>query len=578
MKSKEYNENKNRVAIYTRVSTLHQIDKDSLPMQRQDLINYTKLILGTEDYVVFEDAGYSGGNTSRPGLIEMFKQIRAGAFTHVLVWKIDRISRNLIDFATMYEELKKLKVTFVSRAEQFDTSTAMGEAMLKIILVFAELERNMTSERVTATMISRAESGKWNGGRVPYGFTRETSGNDDGERHEDKFIIDPVEGKVALLIHNKYEEMQSLLRLSRWLNECGYRTRAGNPWSPVALYKILSSIFYCGDYMYNVTKGGDKPAPKPKDEVVIVKDHHVALVSREQKERIVALLKKNNRSKRVANNDTKNTHIFGGLVYCGVCGSRMWSSTSNQDRKWVYSKYGCPERRKSKKCYGKSTSDITIGEFVFNYILNMLNAQKNFKDISSPEELQKHLLLGDTFSYIKSIEPDGLNDLYNVLSSGVVQEIYSASINMPKKEKVDSVLSNLKQEKQIKERALRRLVDLYLYSEESLPEQEFIVRKEALTNEIEDINEQIGFLNSDGWQQTMSDEDFIKSASEFIITQKLTDRVYISYKRLATSVDPKVLKDFVNSIIDSITVEKTYVKQIVFKNGLAHTFIYNDKI
>ena len=134
-----------RAAIYVRVSTLQQADKDSIPMQRQDLIAYAKLMLNTDDYVIFEDAGYSGKNTDRPQYQEMMSQIRNGAFTHLLVWKIDRISRNLLDFASMYAELKNLGVVFVSRNEQFDTGTAMGEAMLKIILVFAELERNMTS-------------------------------------------------------------------------------------------------------------------------------------------------------------------------------------------------------------------------------------------------------------------------------------------------------------------------------------------------------------------------------------------------------------------------------------------------
>ena len=159
-----------RAAIYVRVSTLQQADKDSLPMQRQDLIAYAKLMLNTDDYAIFEDAGYSGKNTDRPKYQEMMSQIRNGAFTHLLVWKIDRISRNLLDFASMYAELKDLGVVFVSRNEQFDTGTAMGEAMLKIILVFAELERNMTSERVSATMISRASNGLWNGGAVPYGY------------------------------------------------------------------------------------------------------------------------------------------------------------------------------------------------------------------------------------------------------------------------------------------------------------------------------------------------------------------------------------------------------------------------
>jgi DNA invertase Pin-like site-specific DNA recombinase len=139
-----------KAALYVRVSTNYQIDRDSLPMQRQELITYAQLMFGINDYVVFEDAGYSGKNTDRPEFQNMMRRIRAGEFTHLLCWKIDRISRNLLDFASMYQELKDLGVTFVSKNEQFDTSTAIGEAMLKIILVFAELERNMTSERVTA--------------------------------------------------------------------------------------------------------------------------------------------------------------------------------------------------------------------------------------------------------------------------------------------------------------------------------------------------------------------------------------------------------------------------------------------
>mgnify|MGYP000798481346 FL=1 len=130
MQYKESNiKRNNRVAIYVRVSTVYQADKDSLPMQKQELISYAKLMLGTDDVVIFEDAGYSGKNTIRPKFQEMMEKIRVGAFTHLLVWKIDRISRNLLDFAAMYNELKKLGVTFVSKNEQFDTSTAMGEAL-----------------------------------------------------------------------------------------------------------------------------------------------------------------------------------------------------------------------------------------------------------------------------------------------------------------------------------------------------------------------------------------------------------------------------------------------------------------
>lgn len=132
-----------KAALYIRVSTHYQIDKDSLPFQRRELINYSKYVLGIDDLEVFEDAGYSGKNTDRPKFQEMMSRIRDGEFTRLLVWKIDRISRNLLDFCDMYEEFKKYNITFISKNEQFDTSTAMSEAMLKIILVFAELEKNL---------------------------------------------------------------------------------------------------------------------------------------------------------------------------------------------------------------------------------------------------------------------------------------------------------------------------------------------------------------------------------------------------------------------------------------------------
>ena len=105
---------KNRVAIYVRVSTLYQADKDSLPMQKQDLISYAKLMLNTDDFVIFEDAGYSGKNTDRPKFQEMMFQVRTGAFTHLLVWKIDRISRNLLDFSLLCIRSLKTLVLFSS--------------------------------------------------------------------------------------------------------------------------------------------------------------------------------------------------------------------------------------------------------------------------------------------------------------------------------------------------------------------------------------------------------------------------------------------------------------------------------
>lgn len=560
-----------RVAIYIRVSTLQQVDKDSLPMQRKDLIAYSKLILNTDDYVIFEDAGYSGKNTIRPRYQDMMDQIRTGAFTHLLVWKIDRISRNLLDFAQMYQELKELNVTFVSKNEQFNTSTAMGEAMLKIILVFAELERNMTSERVTATMISRANTGKWNGGRVPYGYKY--------DQEEEDFLIIASESNVVKLIHDKYEELQSLVYLARYMNEHGYRTRSGNEWSPPSLAIILKSWWYCGCYEYNKRKAGNRQKLKDESEWIMIEDHHIAIISYEQKERVLAILKGNKRYATDHNLYVKgiHVHVFGGLCWCRNCGKKMTSTSSNKNRSWQYSKYLCSTRRRSlTKCRGRSTSDPVLGEFIFNYILNMLNAQKGFDSIHSPADLQDALLTGDAFSDIKSIDQEELNDLYNILSSSVVGNIYGRSFNVNKAKKNDEVQSSLtilKAEKKKLDRALDRLTNLYLYDDMAISEKDYMTKKTEIETKIAEIDEKIGIVNKNSVDNSITDEEFVDKASTFIITQKLTNRNYISYKRLATSVDPKILYMFTHDVIDYIDIYNGKVQRIVFRNGLSQTFI-----
>jgi site-specific recombinases, DNA invertase pin homologs len=555
----------NKVAIYIRVSTTHQIDRDSIPMQKSDLIAYTKLMLNTEDYVIFEDAGYSGKNTDRPNFQKMMSQIRSGAFTHLLVWKIDRISRNLLDFSSMYKELKELGVVFVSKNEQFDTSTAMGEAMLKIILVFAELERNITSERVTATMISRASNGQWNGGRVPFGY--------DYDYDSKTFSVNEQESVIVKLIHDKYEEMQSLVQEARYLNEHDFRTREGNEWSPVTLLIILRNIFYCGDYQYNTLKEGNRQKVKDESEWVIVESHHDAIISREQKQRIIGLLESNKRLSR-RNKSTKYNHVFAGLLFCSGCGKAMGGSPATPRKGWSYSKYSCYSTRKNALLNCKSTSDAILGEFVFNYILNILNAKKASSSFNSYLDLEKMLLSGISFSNISGIKKEGLTELYNMMQE---TDKNTDIFGKPKKSsgsKNISELSKLRTEKKKTEIALDRLTNLFLFSDKALSEKEYLIQKEKLIGTLDDINEKIGIINSNEWHQTISDTEFIKRASEFVLAKKLADRKYISYKSLALSIDAAVLKAFLARIIDSITVGSGRVEKIVFKNGIVQEFIY----
>lgn len=559
-----------KVAIYLRVSTTYQVDRDSLPMQKQDLIAYCSLILGTDNYEIFEDAGYSGKNTARPAFQEMMNRIRKGEFTHLLVWKIDRISRNLLDFAEMYEELQNLRVTFVSKNEQFDTSTAIGEAMLKIILVFAELERNMTSERVTATMISRANNGLWNGGRIPFGYNYDPNTK--------QFSINEEEAAICRIIKDDYLANKSLINTTKLLNASGYHTRSGAEWNPVSIWKIISSPFHAGIYRYNRYKGTDHRSINPKEEWILIPDHHPAIFTQEEHEKMLSILDTNSRQRNMIGKQRrpKHIHLFSDISYCGKCGCKM---TSTPGRKYSdgyrTSIYTCPQKRKKQDCDNPAVTDIIIGEFAINYILNMLHAKHTFSSLNSPEELQKVLLKGSNFSEIEYIAQDGLNEFFNLLSCYASDNSYTFTAKKRRKKKapVSPEIQALRKEKEKQERALHRLQDLYLYAPAPMSQKDFIQHKTQITNKIEEINGQLGMTSKDV-NTTISDEEFIQMASHLLIQRELQDKQYIYFRNFAVNIAPEILKSYIDTIFDTIYLKDGKITSITFKNGLTHKFIY----
>lgn len=564
-----------KVAIYIRVSTHWQVDKDSLPVQRKDLIAYCKLILNTDNYVIFEDAGYSAKNTDRPDFQRMMSRIRTGEFTHILVWKIDRISRNILDFATMYQEFNEMGVTFISKNEQFDTSTAIGEAMLKIILVFAELERKMTSERVTATMLSRATDGKWNGGKIPYGYSyiKESS----------EFVINEDESSVVKLMYELYDQHHSLLAVSKELNARGYRSRNGTEWSPVTVGNILRNPFYIGTMRYNYRDESRATfTTKPEEDWIMFNGHHPQIVTHDQWNRVVSTMKSQRRGQpgHGKSYNRGNVHIFAGLITCGYCGSLM-RATQDKPRKDGFrpSIYNCSRKRVSNDCPNKYISDLTVGPFVLNYIANIIRARKSFGVSTSIETLQKKLLRGDVFKDVIGINRTGLEELYQHFRGVQDQDknfmgAPGASSASDEQER-DILLS----EKRRKERALNRLKTLYLYSEEenAMSEPEYIVERKKLIDSLETIDARLAEIDDSlSKQLNLSDDEFISKASYFIMANELADKRYIDYERFMRRVDPKIVKNFIESVCSNFCIKSGRVVSIRFKNGIEHQFYYRD--
>lgn len=560
-----------KAALYIRVSTLYQIDKDSLPFQRQELINLAKYMLGTDDYEVFEDAGYSGKNTDRPAYQRMMARIRRKEFTHLCVWKIDRISRNLLDFASMYDELKRYNVTFVSKNEQFDTSSAMGEAMLKIILVFAELERKLTSERVMGVMLDRASKGLWNGARMPLGYRWDD---------EAQFpAIDEQEAATIRFIFNKYEEIKSSTQLARILNKNHIKTKRGGEWGSKTVGDIIRNPFYKGTYRYNYRQSA-RGAIKDPSEWVVVPNALPVIIDEAQWDRCNEIMDSHHHSMDTAAfRPKRHTHIFAGLLKCCDCGSNFQSNVDKPRLSgWRPSRYRCSRNSRMLDCNSVNLSDVTLGPFVFNYIANFVRLQRKGAPYTC-EMIEKTLLSGKAFEAIAGIDEQGLQDTLSALKGYYPSDKSDYSpklLDAPQMDDADSIDIELLRQEEIKYKtALQRLLDLYLYDPTSMSQKDYLTRKEELESKLKEVQASIK-RNTHVEVTESADISFMQKASVFVVSKRILSKKDINYEELAVKCDAEVLKDLVNSVISKIGIRGRHIEYIEFKSGLRHTFIYKE--
>ena len=194
--------------------------KDSISIESQ--IDFCKYELKGGNCRVFKDKGYSGKNTDRPEFQKLLGEIRKGKVRRVIVYKLDRISRSILDFANMMELFQEYDVEFVSSTEKFDTSTPMGRAMLNICIVFAQLERETIQKRVTDAYYSRCLKGFHMSGQAPYGYQLEPTVVE-GIRTK-KMVADPVAADHVRLMFEMYAEPEtSFGDITRYFEEQGIK-------------------------------------------------------------------------------------------------------------------------------------------------------------------------------------------------------------------------------------------------------------------------------------------------------------------------------------------------------------------
>lgn len=326
-------------AIYARQS----VDKkDSLSIEAQIDICKKECNENTQ-FIIYKDKGFSGKNTDRPQFCQMMQDVRGGLIDKVVVYRLDRLSRSITDFGQMWEELNNYNVAFISVSEKFDTETPVGRAMIYIIMVFAQLERETIAGRVKDNYYERAKYGTWLGGPAPFGF--HTGRTNIPGKSVPTLVKDENIKIVEKMFYTYIKEGESLGSIAKILSAesvfCGRR----KAWDNVAVSRILHSPLYVQADIDVYTYYRSKGITKFSNEIDEFDGTHAAQVTGKRnastrkysdfKDHVVSLMNfpgiipseiwlkcqyKLERNKQLKNSGKGNNSWLTGLLKCAVCG------------------------------------------------------------------------------------------------------------------------------------------------------------------------------------------------------------------------------------------------------------------
>jgi len=283
-----------RCAVYTRKSTEEGLDMEfnSLDAQRDSCEAYIASQRAEGWLLVrdrYDDGGYSGGTLERPALKRLMADIATGSVDSVIVYKIDRLSRSLMDFAKLVEIFERHSVTFVSVTQSFNTTTSMGRLTLNMLLSFAQFEREVIGERIRDKVAASRKRGIWMGGWAPFGYVVK----------DRKLIVKKTDAAVVRSLFRRFIILRSATLLARELNEKNVRNNYGRLIDKGALYKLLSNRTYVGDAVH---KGTAYPG------------EHEAIIDRKLWDRVHSIMQEGPRTRGAASR-AKTPALLKGLIF-----------------------------------------------------------------------------------------------------------------------------------------------------------------------------------------------------------------------------------------------------------------------
>lgn len=427
-----------RIAIYSRKSKFTG-KGESIENQIEMCKQYAQLHYGqsvADNALVYEDEGFSGGTLNRPQFKKMMADAKKKAFNVIVVYRLDRISRNIGDFANLIDQLNEMGIDFVSIREQFDTSSPMGRAMMYISSVFSQLERETIAERIRDNMHELSKTGRWLGGITPTGYASESVSKvtvDGKTKKACKLKIIPEEIEVVKTIYRIFLETNSLTKTDTYLLNNGYLTKNGKQYTRFAIRGILTNPVYMiadenaytyfsshgvnvfseksafdgthGIMAYNRTDQHPSKTTviKPVEEWIVAIGEHEGVIDGKTWTRVQTMLEQN-KSKRYRKARSQ-VALLSGLLVCGNCGDFMrpkMTNRVNSDGEFVYT-YKCTmkERSHGHQCNMRDCNGNVLDAAIVEQIKQLNEDGSEFF-----KQLRKgnRALVGDKADFVQEIE------------------------------------------------------------------------------------------------------------------------------------------------------------------------------
>lgn len=453
-----------------------------------------------EDIIIKQDEGFSGKDVKRPQFQEMMALAKDKQVKVIVVYKLDRLSRNVLDFCEMYNELELYNTKFASVSEHFDTTTSMGRAMLMITMTFAQLERETIAERIRDNMMELAKTGRWLGGNTPMGFESEKMEkfNINGKKVS-LYKLSPINDEIEIikLIYDKYLELKSLTTLETFLLNNNLKTRRECDFARWGLKKILTNPVYAiaDKDMFNYFKDNDMDIfndeidwdgtygvmsynktsktktgsvkTKDKDQWINAIGKHQGIIKGKDWVDVQTLLNSNqNKAYRLP---VKNNSILAGILRCEHCGNLMRpklkdTTLPNGDRKFNYI-CDLKMRSRGKQCNCPNVNGNEADKLVIDGIKELAKPTSQF--------YQELLKVIKNENYGKNSQTNELEVLERKHNQNLASiKNYISRIEYVDEELLDDVQSKIKDLKQKDKEVVAKIQELKAEQPDSYTDQE----------------------------------------------------------------------------------------------------------